>query len=162
MKLKTLDDLLIDEMKDIYDAEHQLTKALPKMAKAATTPKLKKVFEEHLIVTKGHIDRLEEAFKQLDTKATRKTCEAMKGLTEEGKSVIEEDAEPSVKDAALIAAAQKVEHYEIATYGTLRTFAEELGYSEVAKLFQATLNEEAKADETLTQCAKGINAKAVK
>jgi ferritin-like metal-binding protein YciE len=98
----------------------------------------------------------------LETKATRKTCEAMKGLLEEGKSVIEEDAETIVKDAALIAAAQKVEHYEIATYGTLRTFAEELGHPEVAKLFQATLDEESQANETLTQCAIGINAKAVR
>ena len=162
MKLKSLDDLLIDEMKDIYDAEQQLTKALPKMAKAASTPKLKQAFEEHLVVTKGHVDRLEDAFKQLETKATRKTCEAMKGLLEEGQSVIEEDAEASVRDAALIAAAQKVEHYEIATYGTLRSFAEELGYSEVAELFQTTLDEESQANEMLTQCAIGINSKAAR
>jgi ferritin-like metal-binding protein YciE len=162
MKMKSLDDLLIEEMKDIYDAEQQLTKALPKMAKAANTAKLKKAFEDHLEVTKGHVDRLEQAFKQLDQKATRKTCKAMKGLVEEGESVIEEDAEASVKDAALIAAAQKVEHYEMATYGTLRTFAEELGHSKLAQLFQTTLDEESTANETLTQCAKTINAKAAK
>lgn len=160
MKLKSLHDLLIAEMKDIYDAEQQLTKALPKMVKAASTPALVKAFEDHLAVTKGHVDRLEDAFKKLETKATRKTCEAMKGLIEEGQSVIEEEAEPSVKDAALIAAAQKVEHYEIATYGTLRTFANQLGYSEVATLFQATLDEEAEADEALTQCAERVNAAA--
>ncbi|MBI5929901.1 MAG: ferritin-like domain-containing protein [Chloroflexi bacterium] len=162
MKLKSLHDLLVDEMKDIYDAEQQLTKALPKMVKAASAPVLKKAFEDHLAVTEGHVNRLEKAFQKLETKATRKTCEAMKGLIEEGQSVIEEEAEPSVKDAALIAAAQKVEHYEIATYGTLRTFANQLGYSEVATLFQATLDEEADADEILTQCAQHINAEAAK
>lgn len=162
MKLKSLDDLLIQEMEDIYDAEHQLTKALPKMAKTATAPELKQVFEEQLEVTKGHIDRLEDAFRLLETKATRKTCEAMKGLLQEGQSVIEEEAEASVKDAALIATAQKVEHYEIATYGTLRSFANELGYAEIGDLFQMTLREEEQADEMLTDCAKNINVKAAK
>lgn len=153
-KLSSLDDLLIEELKDLYDAEHQLTKALPKMAKAANSTQLQNAFNSHLAETEGHIRRLEEVFESLGKKATRKTCKAMKGLVEEGEEVIEENAEPEVKDAALIASAQRVEHYEIAGYGTVRTFAQQLGHTVAAKLLQQTLDEEAKANEKLTKIAE--------
>jgi ferritin-like metal-binding protein YciE len=153
-KLTSLQELLVEEMKDLYDAEHQLTKALPKMAKAATNPQLQKAFTSHLSETEGHIQRLEQAFSEMGEKASRKTCKAMKGLVEEGSEVIEEDADPSVKDAALITAAQKVEHYEIAGYGSLRTFAQELGLNDVATLLQQNLDEEGAADKKLTQIAE--------
>ena len=117
-------DLLLEQLKDIYNAEAQLTKALPKMAKKASSPELKQAFEKHLRETEGHIERLDQVFESLGEKAKGKTCAAMKGLVEEAKEIMEEDAEPNVLDAALIAAAQKVEHYEIAAYGTLATFAQ--------------------------------------
>lgn len=162
MAVRTFEDLFIDELKDLYDAEHQLTKALPKMAKAATSPDLKKAFESHLTETEGHIKRLEQVFEGLGQKATRKTCPAMKGLVEEGSEVIEEDMEPEVKDAALIGAAQRVEHYEMAGYGTVRTFAHILGHHDLEGILQETLNEEGAADEKLTQLANKINMKAEK
>src|SRR4029079_14922632 len=123
MKLKTLHDLYVDELKDLYSAEHQLLKALPKMAKAASAPKLSKAFSDHLMETKEQVDRLETIFKELDASPKGKTCKAMEGLLEEGKDVMSEDADPTVRDAALIAAAQRVEHYEMAGYGCVRTFA---------------------------------------
>jgi ferritin-like metal-binding protein YciE len=153
-KLSSLNDLLIEELKDLYDAEHQLTEALPKMAKAATDPQLQQAFTSHLTETQGHIKRVEQVFTLLGAKASRKTCKAMKGLVEEGSEIIKEEAAPDVKDAALIGAAQKVEHYEMAGYGTLRTFALTLGLDEVANIFQQNLEEEGKADRKLTMIAE--------
>lgn len=161
MKLKSLEDLFVEELRDVYHAENQLVKALPKMAKAATTPDLKTGFEQHLKETKGQVGRLEKAFKKLGLAVRGKKCMAMEGLIEEGKELIEEDAEDSVKDAGLIAAAQKVEHYEIATYGTLVTWGEQLSHSDVAALLQETLDEEKATNEKLTELAEGmVNAAA--
>jgi ferritin-like metal-binding protein YciE len=125
MKLESLRDLLVEQLQDLHDAENRITKALPKMAKAATSPELKAAFEKHLRETKGHVTRLEQAFETLGEKAKKKTCQAVKGLIEEGEETIKEDAEPEVKDAALIAAAQRVEHYEMAGYGTVCTYAKQ-------------------------------------
>lgn len=161
MKLKSLDDLLLHELKDLLSAEKQLLKALPKMAKASHSAKLKAAFTEHLGQTKGHVERLEQAFGILGTPARAVHCKAMEGLVLEGAELIEEDADPMVKDAALIGAAQRVEHYEIAAYGTSRTLAELLGRKDVAALLQKTLDEEKTTDENLTALAKGeINPKA--
>jgi ferritin-like metal-binding protein YciE len=161
MKIDSLETLFVEELRDIYNAEGQLIKALPKMAKEATSPELKRAFEEHLEQTRGHVDRLEEIFEELGKPAKGKTCKAMKGLVEEGSEVMEEDAEDAVKDAALIASAQKVEHYEIATYGTLRTWAEMLDKQDAVDLLQQTLDEESETDEKLTEIAEStINAEA--
>jgi ferritin-like metal-binding protein YciE len=153
MKLETLQDLLIDELEDIYDAEHQLVEALPKMAKSANSPELKQSFELHLEQTEGHVRRLKEIFRQFGEEPERKTCKAMKGLIAEGGEIINENATPEVKDAALIAAAQRVEHYEIAAYGSARTYAEELGKSDAVQLLDDTLNEEKQTDIKLTKLA---------
>ena len=161
MAIRTFEDLLVDEIKDLYDAEHQLTKALPKMAKAATSPDLKSAFESHLKQTEGHIKRLEQVFEGLGKKPTRKTCAAMKGLVEEGSEVIEEEMDAEVKDAALIGAAQRVEHYEMAGYGTVRTFAHLLGHHDLEAILQETLDEEGAADEKLTSIASKLNVKAM-
>ena len=154
MSMDSLKDLYIDELKDLYSAETQLIKALPKMAKKATAPELKQAFQDHLEETKGHVARLEEIFEELDEKPTGKTCKAMKGLVEEGAEVIEEDGNEAVLDAALIGAAQRVEHYEIAGYGVVRTFATLLGENDAAELLQETLDEEAAADKKLTEIAE--------
>jgi len=138
MKIKSLQDLLVDQLKDLYNAENQLVKALPKMAKAATSPDLKACFQEHLEQTKGQVERLERVFEELGTRAKGKTCEAMEGLIEEGKSLMEEDIDPTVLDAGLICAAQKVEHYEMAGYGCVRTWARQLGLEQAANLLQET------------------------
>lgn len=160
MKMEDLSDLFYDELKDIYDAEHQLIKALPKMAKAATSEKLKSAFEKHLEQTEEHINRLDKVFELIDKKASRKTCKAMKGLVEEGEEAIKEMMEDEVRDAALIASAQRVEHYEMAGYGCLRTWAKLMGLSDVQKILQTTLDEEGKTDELLTKLAESeINAK---
>jgi ferritin-like metal-binding protein YciE len=156
MKLNTLEDLLVDQLRDLYNAENQLIKALPKMAKAASSDELKQAFEGHLEETRGHVERLEKVFELLGQKAKGKTCEAMKGLVKEGGEMIGEDAEDAVKDAGLICAAQRVEHYEIAGYGCVRTFARQLGHEEAARLLEETLNEEKGADEKLTAIAEGI------
>lgn len=161
MSQKSVKDLLIDELKDIYDAEHRLTKALPKLAKTATSEELSAAFEAHLKQTEEHITRLEEVFDVLGESPKRKTCKAMVGLLEEGKEIMEEEALDNIKDLGLIAAGQKVEHYEMATYGCLRTWAEMLGEQKAVKLLQRTLDEEAAADEKLTQIAKGISPEAV-
>ena len=150
-KLKSIEALLVQEIKDLYSAETQLVKALPKMAKAASNPELRAGFEAHLKETKIHVDRLEEVAKFLDVSPKGKSCKAMKGLLEEGAEVMEEDGEPAVKDLALIGAAQKVEHYEIASYGTARTLAEVLGFEDAVSLLQATLDEEGSTDKKLTQ-----------
>jgi ferritin-like metal-binding protein YciE len=156
MKLESLRELLVDELKDLYSAENQLVKALPKMAKAAASPELKAAFEEHLEETKGHVDRLVTIFEQLEGSPKGKKCKAMEGLVEEGSEFIDADGEDSVKDAALICAAQKVEHYEIASYGCARTFATLLGLDEVAELLQETLDEEGNADKKLTELAETV------
>ncbi len=154
MSMDSLKNLYIDELKDLYSAETQLIKALPKMAKKATAPELKKAFQDHLEQTKGHVQRLEEIFEELEEKPTGKTCKAMKGLVEEGEEVIKEDGDEAVLDAALIGAAQRVEHYEIAGYGVVRTFATILGESDAADLLQETLDEEGEADKLLTSIAE--------
>jgi ferritin-like metal-binding protein YciE len=161
-KLETLKDLFIEELRDLYSAEKQIVKALPKMKKAAHAEQLKAAFEEHLEQTKGHVARLEQIFEALGEKPTGKTCKAMEGLVEEGSEMIHEKAEPAVKDAGLIAAAQRVEHYEMAGYGTARTFAEHLKLNDAAKLLQETLDEEEATDEKLTTLAESnINLQAV-
>jgi ferritin-like metal-binding protein YciE len=156
MSMDSLKDLYIDELKDLYNAENQLLKALPKMAKKASSPDLKAAFEEHLGQTEGQVNRLEKIFKALGEKPTGKTCKAMKGLVEEGKEIIEEDGEDAVLDAALIGAAQKVEHYEIAGYGTARTFASLLGEEDAVELLQKTLDEEGATDKKLTALAESL------
>lgn len=162
MKLMTLQDLLVDQLKDIYSAENQLVKALPRMAAAATSPDLKEAFESHLVETETHVARLEQIFQRLNIKPGRKKCKAMEGLVAEGKETIDEKAEAIVHDAALIAAAQRVEHYEIAAYGTARTFATILGDDETAELLQTTLDEENQCNSKLTEIAmSGINQEAV-
>ena len=134
MKLESLETLYVEELRDIYNAENQLLKALPKMAKAASSPELKQAFEDHLEQTEEHVARLDEIFGKLDKKPTGKTCQAMKGLIEEGSEMMNHDGEEVVLDAGLIAAAQKVEHYEMASYGTVRTWAEMLGEDDAAEL----------------------------
>ena len=155
MPLDTLNDLLEDELKDIYNAEGQLLKTLPKMAKKASSDALKAAFTSHLKETEGHVKRLEEVGKLLEINLKGKTCHAMEGLIEEGKEILEEDGEGAVIDATLIGAAQRVEHYEIAAYGTVRAIAEQLGHDEVVELLQQTLDEERAADKNLTEVAEG-------
>jgi len=152
--MNSLNELLEDELKDLYNAENQLTKALPKMAKKATSPLLKKAFTSHLAETEKQIKRLEKIAGKLDISLKGKVCLAMKGLVEEGKEVLEEDGDDNVIDAALIGAAQRVEHYEIAAYGTTRAIAEQLGLTDIAKLLQQTLDEESAADSKLTKIAE--------
>ena len=162
MKLNTLKQLYIEELRDLHSAENQLLKALPKMAKGASSEELKLAFENHLDQTKVHVERLEEIFERLDESPKGKTCQAMKGLVEEGSEILGEDGEESVLDAGIIAAAQKVEHYEIASYGTVRTFAQLLGEDEAAELLQETLDEEGEADKLLTQLAQeNVNPEAL-
>jgi ferritin-like metal-binding protein YciE len=161
-KINTLHDVYVEQLKDLYSAETQLTKALPKMAKAAQDETLKQGFETHLEETKGHIERLEEIFEELDEKPTGKKCKAMAGLVEEGSEAIGEDASPEAKDAMLIAAAQRVEHYEMAGYGCVKTYARLLGYEDAAKLLEETLAEEVATDEKLTEAAEAINVEAEK
>ena len=156
MAMDSLKDLYIDELKDLYNAENQLLKALPRMAKKATSPDLRAAFQEHLGQTEGQVNRLERIFKALSEKPTGKTCKAMKGLVDEGKEIIEEDGDESVLDAALIGAAQKVEHYEIASYGTARTFASLLGEEDAVAALQKTLDEEAATDKKLTALAESL------
>ncbi|HEX5104764.1 MAG TPA: ferritin-like domain-containing protein [Pirellulaceae bacterium] len=162
MKMKTLDDLLVHELKDLLSAEKQLVKALPKMAKAATNPELKDAIENHLGETHGHVERLEKVFGLLDITSRGPKCQAMEGLVEEGKTVLEEEMDDDVRDAAIIAAAQRVEHYEIAGYGCARAFAERLGHDKVASLLQQTLDEEKTADVKLTEIAvQSVNEEAL-
>ncbi len=156
-KITTLHELFLDQLRDLYSAETQLTKALPEMAEAANDPTLRKGFQKHLEETKGHVNRLEQIFNQFGEKPTGKTCQAMEGLIKEGKETINENATPEVKDAALIAAAQRVEHYEMAGYGSVRTYAELMGDEAAAELLQSTLEEEAATDQTLTEVAETLN-----
>jgi ferritin-like metal-binding protein YciE len=160
---KALQELFVEELKDLYSAEVQLTKALPKMAKGATSPQLRQAFETHLRETEGHVQRLEQIFEGLPGTTRGKRCKGMEGLIEEGADLLKEksDFDPDALDAGLIGAAQKVEHYEIASYGTARTFAQQLGKQEAAQLLQQTLNEESATNEKLTALAVGgINQEA--
>jgi ferritin-like metal-binding protein YciE len=156
-KISNPRDLLVEELKDLYSAENQLLKALPKMAKAATSDELREAFETHFEQTQEHAARLEKIGEQLDESMKGKKCKAMEGLIAEGKEVMEEDAEPALLDLALIGAAQKVEHYEIAGYGTVRTLAQLANENAVGKLLQKTLDEEGETDKLLTKIATGIN-----
>lgn len=160
MKITSLHDLLVEELRDLYSAENQLVKALPKLAKTAFSPDLSTAFQNHLKETQGQVLRLEKVFQHLEAKPRGKKCKAMEGLIEEGKEIMQEDMDESLMDAALIGAAQKVEHYEIAGYGTARTFAEILGYDNVVTLLQETLDEEAAADKLLTDIAENANYEA--
>lgn len=161
MSLDSLEKLFFEELKDIYNAEKQLTRALPRMAKAADSPELRQAFTNHLKETEGQIQRLERVFKEVGQAVRGKKCKGMEGLIEEGKEMMEEDGEPKVLDAALIASAQKVEHYEIAAYGCLRAYAGLLGYTEASQLLQQNLQEEEAADKKLTQLGEsGINESA--
>src|SRR5436309_2064589 len=154
MKLESLKDLYLEQLKDLYSAETQLVDALPKMADAASSPELKNAFREHLNQTRQHVDRLEQVFRKLDESPKGQTCEGMKGLVKEGEEMIKMKGEPEVIDAGLIAAAQRVEHYEIAGYGTVRTYAELLGDAEAVRLLERTLQEEEETDERLTEIAE--------
>ena len=156
MMMTSLEELLVDELKDLYSAETQLTKALPKMAKAAQTDELRMAFEEHLEQTRGHVQRLEQVCDKLEIKPRGKKCLGMEGLIEEGKEIMSEEAEAPVLDAGLIAAAQKVEHYEMAGYGTVVAHAKQLGYTEVANILHQTFDEEKAADTKLTQIAENM------
>jgi ferritin-like metal-binding protein YciE len=161
MKMKTLQDLLQHELKDLFSAEKMITKALPKMTKACTNEELRAGLQNHLEETEQQISRLEEIFEKLDMPSRGMKCEAMEGLIEEGKKALEEDMEDQVRDAAIIAACQRVEHYEMAGYGCARTFAQQLGHDEVAELLQQTLDEEKAADEKLTEIAmQAVNEEA--
>ena len=154
MEMESLRDLYLEELKDVYNAEKQLLKALPRMARAATHDELRSAFEDHLNVTEEQVRRLETIFDDLGKPARGKKCVGMEGLIAEGKEMMEEDMEPEVLDAALISAAQRVEHYEIAAYGTLRTYARQLGFDNHADLLQQTLDEEGETDKLLTQIAE--------
>jgi ferritin-like metal-binding protein YciE len=161
MASKTLKDLFVDQLQDAYSAETQIAKALPKMAKAATAPDLKAGFEQHLKETETQIQRLEQVCQQLGCKTGSNTCEATKGLVEEGEEIMALGLEPDALDAGLIAAAQKVEHYEIALYGSLCTFAKQLGFADAARILHETLEEEKRTDQKLTMIAeRGVNQKA--
>jgi ferritin-like metal-binding protein YciE len=151
----TLHDAFIDELRDTYDAEKQLTKALPKLAKAASSPQLRKAFEMHLQETQAQIGRLEQVFESLDEKVRGKHCDGIAGIIEEGKSIMQEDFDDTTMDACLIAAAQRAEHYEMAAYGTLVAWARAMGHTEAADLLEETLDEEKATDEKLSALAEG-------
>ena len=154
MKIENMEDLFLAEIEDLYDCEKRLTKALPKMAKASTTPELKKAFESHLQETQGHVERLERVFGEMGKKPKAVPCEAIKGLIEEGEEMIGNTEASPLRDAGIIAAANRVEHYEIAAYGSARTFAQTLGLDGAVSLLEQTLEEEKKADKKLTQLAE--------
>lgn len=160
MSVDTIEKLFVDELKDLYSAEHQITKALPKLAKAASSQELKTAFESHLKETEGQIERLEQIFKILEASPKGKTCAGMKGLLQEGSEVLEETEEGAVRDAAMISAAQRVEHYEMAGYGSVRTYAELLGEDKIVTLLEKTLEEEKSADSKLTKIARTVNDEA--
>ena len=154
MKLSSLGDLFLHELNDVYDAEQQIVEALPKMAKAASNPWLRTAFEEHLEQTRGHVAKLESVFEEYGQEPERQTCQGMKGLLAEGNRLMQEDAEPEVLDAALISAAQRVEHYEISAYGTLRTWAETIASADVTATLASILEEEEQADQKLSEIAE--------
>jgi len=161
MSVGSIEELFIDELKDLYSAEHQITKTLPKLVKAATTLELKKAFENHLKETEGQIERLDRVFEILGKSPRGKTCAGMKGVLEEGAEMLKETEEGSIRDAALISAAQRVEHYEMAGYGSVREYAKLLGQNEIAKLLEKTLEEEKAADSKLGQVARQVNPAAL-
>lgn len=161
LELNSMEDLLFNQLEDLYDAENRIVKALPDMVEGAATPALKQAFNMHLNQTRQHVERLDQIFQQLGRSPESETCEAMKGLLQEGKEMLDANGDPEVKDAALIAAAQRVEHYEMAGYGTARTFAQRLGWDEAARLLRSTLEEEKAADEKLTEIAESqVNVQA--
>lgn len=161
VRLDSLEDLLLLELSDLYDGEKRLCDALPQMADAASSPALKQAFQLHLEQTQRQVSRLEQMFVDLGKSSSRETCEAMKGLIKEGSEIISATGNPDVKDAALISAAQRVEHYEIAGYGTVRTIAQHLGHTNLVRLLQMTLDEEKETDKKLTQLAEmNVNVKA--
>jgi len=168
MKVTNLNELFVHELKDLYDAEHQLVEALPKMAEAASNPELTEAFENHLVQTRSHVTRLEAVFRTCGEEPERETCKGMKGLIAEGEKAIKEIDDPDTRDAALISAAQRVEHYEIAAYGTVVTLADQLGLDDAKELLGQTLGEEENADKLLTKIATGgmfkagINQRAVR
>lgn len=161
-QMNQLNDLLMHELQDIYDAEHQITQALPKMMEAASSNELKSAFQEHLAQTEEQINRLQRVFEMMNMKAQRVPCKGMQGLIEEGRELMKEQSKGQVLDAALISAAQKVEHYEMAAYGSVRTYAYQLGFQDAAQLLQQTLDEEEMTDKKLTQIAGRVNLEAVK
>ena len=156
MPINSLQELFVNELKDVYNAEKQLIAALPKMAEAASSPDLSEALTKHLQETEGHVARLEQIFKELDLPARGKKCKGMEGLIEEGEEMIKMKGDPAAIDAGLIAAAQRVEHYEIAGYGCVRTYAKQLGDQQAAQLLQQTLDEEGTADKKLTQLAEQV------
>jgi ferritin-like metal-binding protein YciE len=160
MQENSLQELYVEQLRDLYNAENQLVKALPKMAKAAQSEALRQGFEHHLEQTKGHVDRLEQIFNAMNDNPKGRKCAGMEGLLEEGEEVIKEQSSSNALDAGLIASAQRVEHYEIAAYGTVRSFAELLGENEAVNLLQQTLDEEKETDEKLTQLSQKVNAQA--
>lgn len=160
MKLESLKELYVSELQDLYDAENQILQALPKMAQAASSNRLRSAFQEHEQQTRGQVDRLDRIFQQIGANPRGKKCKGVAGLIAEGQELMKEDAEPVVRDAGLIAAAQKVEHYEIAGYGTVRTYAQMLGENDACRLLQETLNEEGETDKKLTAIAERINEQA--
>jgi ferritin-like metal-binding protein YciE len=162
MSVKTIDELLLDELKDLYSAEKQITKALPKMAKAAVSQDLKSAFESHLEETQGHVERLDKIFESLGKSPRGKTCHGMQGLVEEGSEMMSELEKGPVRDAGLISAAQRVEHYEMAGYGSVREYASLLGHKQIASLLNETLEEEKATDQKLNGIAKKINPQALK
>jgi ferritin-like metal-binding protein YciE len=161
IEFNSFEDLFVNQIEDLYDAENRLTEALPKMAEAASSGQLKRAFEQHLSETEGHVSRLDTIFRGMNREPKRETCQAMKGLIAEGEEIIKAKGDPTIKDAALIAAAQRVEHYEISGYGTARSFARRLGMTQAANLLQQTLNEESAADQKLNQIAEAsVNTQA--
>ena len=160
MTVNSIEKLFVEELKDLYSAENQLTKAIPKLVKAAASPELKTALQNHLRETEGHVQRLEQICSMLSVSPKGKSCEGMKGVIEEGSSMLSETDEGDVRDAALISAAQRVEHYEMAAYGTVRSYAELLGQSEIAELLEETLEEEKAADQKLTSISEEVNARA--
>ncbi|HEY3244889.1 MAG TPA: ferritin-like domain-containing protein [Phycisphaerae bacterium] len=156
MKIASLEDLYVEELKDLYNAESQIVKALPKLAKAATAPELQEAFQEHLEQTRGQVDRLDQIFERRGRNPGRKKCTGMQGIIEEGKDLLDAEAEPAVLDAGLIAAAQKVEHYEIAGYGCAKTFAAMLGHDDEVSLLEQSLAEEKQTDKRLTELAENM------
>jgi ferritin-like metal-binding protein YciE len=160
MKLENLQQLYLKELRDLYDAENQITEALPKLIEAAHNPELKNALQEHLTVTNSQISRLDQIFQTLNEKASGETCKGMKGVIKEGDEIVAAGGDPSTVDAGIISAAQRVEHYEMAGYGTVRTYAQLLGEEEHARLLQQTLDEEQEADQTLTKIATTVNVEA--
>lgn len=160
MKIDSIEKLFLEELKDLYSAEHQITKALPKMAKSSNSEELRSAFENHLKETHGQIQRLEKIFSLLDKSPRGKTCEGMKGILQEGSELLGDAVQGPVRDAGMISAAQRVEHYEMAAYGAVRAYAELLGQDEIARLLEETLEEEKAADEKLTKVARHVNVQA--